>query len=161
MVDVTKRNFFYRKKLQDNSARLPWLKHSHDNFTDLCTRCGQCVDNCETEIIVKGDGGFPQIDFSLGECTFCYRCAKSCPEPLFLTQQQTPWNIKAIINESCLAYKNVECRSCGEQCDTMAIQFELSIGQVAQPSIEIGACNGCGACVSACPTSSISVSNAV
>lgn len=160
MVDLTKRNLFFRSKLQDSAARLPWLKQT-DNFTDLCTRCGQCVDNCETKIIVKGDGGFPQIDFSLGECTFCYRCAKSCPEPLFLSQQQTPWNIKANISESCLAYKNVECRSCGEQCDTMAIQFKLAIGQVAQPSIEIDACNGCGACVSSCPTSSISVSNAV
>ncbi|NVD07931.1 ferredoxin-type protein NapF [Vibrio sp. JPW-9-11-11] len=160
MVDLTKRRWFKANQPQDTFSRLPWLKAAQ-SFTDICTRCGQCADHCDANIIIKGDGGFPQIDFSLGECTFCYQCATACPEPLFIAKEAQPWALKASINESCLAQQNVECRSCGDMCEPMAIQFRLAIGKVAQPHIEIDTCNGCGACVAACPTASISVSDSV
>lgn len=160
MVDLAKRSFFSRNKIDDTAIKLPWLANS-GVFTDLCTRCGKCAENCETNIIVKGDGGFPTVDFSIDECTFCYQCAEACPEPLFLPQSQQPWNAKASISASCLAINNVECRSCGDMCETMAIKFQLQIGKVAQPKIEFDECSGCGACVSVCPTSSINVSNLV
>ncbi|MEZ8101039.1 ferredoxin-type protein NapF [Vibrio bivalvicida] len=160
MVDLAKRRLFSKRLVDDNTIRLPWLVNSAE-FTDLCTRCGKCSEVCETNIIIKGDGGFPQIDFSRGECTFCYQCADVCPEPLFADKQSLPWNAKASINEACLAKQNVECRSCGDMCDTMAIKFRLEIGKVAQPKIELDECTGCGACVAVCPTSSINVSNLV
>nr|WP_216612331.1 ferredoxin-type protein NapF [Vibrio sp. RE86] len=160
VVDLSKRRFFNRRTVDDNTVRLPWLK-PNTQFTDQCTRCGKCSEHCETNIIVTGDGGFPRVDFSLGECTFCYQCAEVCPEPLFEEQQNTPWNAKAVIEEPCLAKQNVECRSCGDMCETMAIQFKLEIGKVAQPKLELDDCTGCGACVAVCPTSAINVSNAV
>jgi len=139
---------------------MPWV-HSETSLTSDCTRCGKCASVCETNIIIKGDGGFPTVDFSRGECTFCYQCAEVCPEPIFLPRSVSPWQAKATINESCLAKKNVECRSCGELCDTVAIQFKLQLNQVAQPVINLDECNGCGACVAVCPTDSIQVSNRV
>ncbi|MFB9214195.1 ferredoxin-type protein NapF [Vibrio sinaloensis] len=160
MVDLSKRSFFSRKQVDETNVRLPWIK-SASEFTELCSRCGKCADNCETNIIIKGDGGFPTVDFSIDECTFCYQCAEICPEPIFLAQSEQPWNAKAAINNQCLAQQNVECRSCGDMCETMAIKFKLEIGKVAQPNIELDECNGCGACVSVCPTSSINVSNLV
>ncbi|MDF2155314.1 ferredoxin-type protein NapF [Vibrio sp. CAU 1672] len=158
MIDLSKRRLFARNTVPDRSARLPWLANRAD-FTDMCTRCGQCIEACETQIITIGDGRFPEIDFSRGECTFCYQCADACPESLFLPKAETPWQAKAVIADSCLAKQNVECRSCGEMCATMAIKFRPEIGTVAQPSITLNECNGCGACVSVCPASSISVSN--
>jgi len=98
---------------------------------------------------------------SRGECTFCYQCAEVCPEPIFLPQSNSPWQIKADIKQNCLAYQNVECRSCGETCDTMAIQFKLQLNKVAQPVINVDDCSGCGACVSVCPTAAIHVSNTI
>lgn len=160
MVDLAKRSFFSRNKIDDTSIRLPWLDKA-TVFTDLCTRCGKCAEKCETSIIVKGDGGFPTVDFSIDECTFCYQCAEVCPESLFVPKSEQPWNAKALINDSCLAFNNVECRSCGDMCETMAIKFKLEIGKVAQPEIELDECSGCGACVAVCPTSSINVSNLV
>ncbi|MEF1311047.1 ferredoxin-type protein NapF [Vibrio mytili] len=157
MVNLSRRRLF-AIKTTNSAVRLPWLVR-HAEFTDACTRCGRCIDACETNIITKSDGGFPAVDFSIDECTFCYQCADSCPEPLFSPKTEVPWQAKAEINETCLAQNNVECRSCGDMCDPMAIQFKLELGKVAQPIINIDECNGCGACVSVCPTSSINVSN--
>ncbi|PQJ70330.1 MULTISPECIES: ferredoxin-type protein NapF [Vibrio] len=158
MVDLSRRRLFARKTQLDNSLRLPWIAKP-TQFTDDCTRCGKCVEACETKIIIKSDGGFPAVNFSIDECTFCYQCANVCPEPLFLAETEQPWQAKASITDSCLAKQNVECRSCGDMCDPMAIRFKLELGKVAQPNLDLDECNGCGACVSVCPTSSINVSN--
>lgn len=160
MVDLNRRRLFSRKSIEDVTTVMPWLKSAH-TFTDECTRCGKCISACETSIIVNGDGGFPTIDFNRGECTFCYQCAESCPEPIFLAQSESPWQLKANINDKCLAQQNVECRSCGETCDTMAIQFRLQLNKVAQPVITSDDCTGCGACVAVCPTAAIQMSNSI
>ena len=78
----------------------------------------------------------------------------------FLNPRKKPWQAKASISDKCLAQQNVECRSCGDMCEPMAIQFQLRAGSVALPKIELDECNGCGACVAVCPTSAILVSNA-
>ena len=59
-----------------NAIRPPWSVNEED-FTDKCTRCGDCILVCETQIIVKGDGGFPEIQFDKGECTFCQKCVNN------------------------------------------------------------------------------------
>ncbi|WP_117234211.1 ferredoxin-type protein NapF [Vibrio maerlii] len=158
MLDVSKRRLFSRKKVDESALRLPWLKGTQE-FIDGCTRCQKCIEACETQIIKNGDGGFPTVDFSKNECTFCYQCAEACPEALFLPQDAAPWSAKANITDACLAKNNVECRSCGDMCDTMAIKFQLRVGSSALPKIELDDCTGCGACVAPCPTNAIQVSN--
>ncbi|EGU37494.1 nitrate reductase [Vibrio sp. N418] len=158
MVDLSRRRFFTRNVVAGTSVRLPWLT-APERFTDLCSQCGECVKACETQIIIKGDGGFPRVDFSIDECTFCYQCAQSCPETLFEPAQSEPWQAVAEISSQCLAKQNIECRACSDICEPMAIRFNYAVGQVAQPSINHEQCSGCGACVAVCPTSSINVSN--
>lgn len=158
MVDLSKRRLFTRKKVDSCQAILPWLVEQ-SSFTDDCTRCGKCIEKCDSNIIIKGDGGFPQVDFSRGECTFCYQCANACPEPLFNAQHESPWNAKATISSRCLASNKIECRSCGDMCESMAIKFRLRSGDVALPKIELEDCSGCGACVAVCPGTAITVSN--
>lgn len=158
MIDVSKRRIFAKRVQPESAVTLPWLAKP-EHFTDGCTRCGQCIPACETKIITKSSGGFPSVDFSIDGCTFCYQCAEACPEPLFLARSKPPWQAKAQIDNACLAKHNIECRSCGESCEPMAIQFKPELGKVAQPNLNLDECNGCGACVSVCPTSSINVSN--
>lgn len=153
-VNLSRRQLFTRRKMTDSPA-LPWVKEAQ--FTDLCTQCGECVKHCPTQIIRASDGGFPRVDFQLGECTFCYQCADVCPEPLFLPKTEPAWQAKAAISASCLATQNVDCRSCGDSCEPFAISFKLAVGKVAQPQIDLSRCTGCGACVSICPTSAISI----
>lgn len=153
-VNLSRRQLFTRRPILDMPA-LPWLKEAL--FTELCTQCGECAKHCPTQIIRRADGGFPRVDFQQGECTFCYRCAEVCPEPLFLAKTEPAWQARAVIDANCLAEKNVDCRSCGDSCEPFAISFKLAVGRVAQPQIDINSCTGCGACVAICPTSAIAI----
>ena len=155
-VNLSRRQLFTRRKVMDRPS-LPWVKEAQ--FTDLCTQCGECIKQCPTKIIHPGDGGFPRVDFQHGECTFCYQCAEACPEPLFLPKTEPAWQARAVIEDSCLATKNIDCRSCGDSCEPFAIRFKLAVGSVAQPQIDMASCTGCGACVSVCPTSAITIKN--
>lgn len=158
MVDLSKRALLRSRTSPSFSHQLPWLTSQQSLHND-CTQCGQCISACETQIIIKGDGGFPTVDFRNGECVFCYRCAMACDEPLFRPQHEAPWENKAKINERCLAKNNIECRSCSDMCEPMAIQFKPELGRVAQPILSLEQCNGCGACVASCPSNAITVSN--
>ena len=139
--------------------RPPWSL-PENAFVECCTRCGDCISDCPQHILDKGRGGFPQVNFSRGECLFCGECVQACaPGALAGWSPQgespAPWSIRARIGERCLAWRGVECRSCADPCDTAAIRFRLVAGGVAQPLLELAACNGCGACYSVCPAQAI------
>ncbi|WP_107850325.1 ferredoxin-type protein NapF [Oceanimonas marisflavi] len=155
MFDPSRRRLLTRHRA-DARPRLPWAVEGNA-FTDACSRCNRCLEACETRIIVRGDGGFPQVDFRHGECTFCYRCAEACPEPLFRDRSEPAWSLTAHIGEGCLAYRNIECRSCGDVCEPQALRFRLQPGGVALPELARDLCSGCGACVSLCPVSAITM----
>jgi len=53
--------------------RPPWALDEYD-FTETCTRCGECIKQCEEQILVEARGKFPVVDFRRGECTFCEVC---------------------------------------------------------------------------------------
>lgn len=161
MIDHSKRGVFRRFSTKKRGSsltqqRLPWVNNEVD-FVSQCTRCEKCITACEEQIIVKGDGGFPIVDFTKGECTFCEACATQCPEHLFDLTTTPAFAHQISINKECLAKQSVECRSCSDMCETQAIRFQLVLGSVAQPQINFDACNGCGGCVAACPTSAISM----
>ncbi|KPU83456.1 ferredoxin [Psychromonas sp. PRT-SC03] len=151
-VNTAKRSLWRPKKKISGEHLLPWLK-SADVFFEKCTQCSDCLSVCPTKIIVKGDGGYPKIDFNLGECEFCAKCADICIQPIFVDKTQPAWSKKAYINETCLATKSIYCRSCSDSCEAQALTFQLGIS--ALPIINNELCNGCGACVSPCPTYAI------
>ena len=113
---------------------------------------------CPTRIVVRGSGGFPQLDFSAGECTLCRACLQACkPGALHEAEAIRPLPWQARIGEACLAERQVECRICGEACPSGAIRFRPRLGGIAQPGLDEAACNGCGACLAPCPTRAISL----
>lgn len=154
-INQGRRNLFSRRK--SNVQRPPWVNPDIE-FTDICTRCDKCIKACETQIIKRGDGGFPEIRFSEAECTFCQQCVTACEEPIFDLQQAAPWQISASIKDNCLTNSGVWCQSCKDACDERAISFVMAVGQVPKPAIDTNACTGCGACVSPCPSDSITIS---
>ena len=157
------RRRLFRGKIQNKQVlRLPWVK-SERVFTEQCTQCQNCIDVCDTKIIVKDEQGFPTIDFSLGECTFCQKCIQSCEQPLFVEQinEKQPWPAILDINDKCLAKNNVYCQSCRDECEPNAIKFSYLVNGetsvIPQPSINLDDCTQCGACISTCPQTAIKI----
>jgi ferredoxin-type protein NapF len=159
MSETTNRRSFLRGKFAARQAPLrpPWALAEHD-FLSLCTRCGECTRSCPTKIISERDAGYPVIDFSAGECTFCAGCVTACTTgALQKSVEQPPWTARAQIGDSCLARQRVECRVCGELCAAGAIRFPPVVGGSAIPQLDLPHCTGCGACVAPCPARAITV----
>jgi len=137
--------------------RPPWSV-AEDIFTDVCTRCGECLAACPEKILIRGDGGFPGVDFQRGECTFCRACVDACPEPAFLdTAEHAPWQQTATISQDCLCQRGVVCQNCRDACPESAIRFPPRLGGPALPVLDGDRCTGCGACVAICPSQVISI----
>lgn len=145
--------------------RPPWSA-PEATFVDACNRCGECIKRCPEGVLVVGEGGFPRIDFSRGECTFCGDCVKACETGALSARreadpEQAPWDLRAVIEPgTCIAFRGVVCRACGENCETEAIRFRLAVGGFALPELDMEACNGCGACVRPCPVQAVKVTRA-
>lgn len=144
---------FDRRALLRGGRRegLPFPPWALAEFTRRCTRCDACVAACEERILVRGDGGFPRVDFQRGECTFCGACAAACEVGAFSATDRSPWSLRVTLAGDCLAEQGISCRSCEDVCGPRALRFRLQRGGRADLEIDIDRCNGCGACISACP----------
>lgn len=159
MTDPGSRRNFLRGRFSSQPAALrpPWAL-AEDAFVSACTRCGDCATSCPTGIIVGRRGDFPVIDFGLGECTFCGDCTQRCTAEALLRSEATPpWSIRACIGDSCIARHGVECRVCGERCDSGAIRFRPRAGGFPLPELEDSRCTGCGSCLAPCPAQAIRI----
>lgn len=156
-------------------VRPPWsLPEAH--FIEQCQRCDDCIAACPEKIIIHGDGGYPEVNFRLGACTFCAKCAESCDAGAFhyfdaedsaagnddkphdiCARPANAWNLKVSIRSNCLSLNAIVCRACGDHCEEQAIQFQLKPGGVSEPLISQDDCTGCGACLFVCPVDSVSI----
>lgn len=151
IMDVSRRRFLGARAPGPAPFRPPWSV-AEAAFLDRCTRCDDCVKACPTGLLQRGEGGYPEADFSAAACTFCGDCAKACASgAIGRDTTQLPWSFGVVIGEGCLAAQNVECRICGEACDVGAIRFRPRIGGVPLPDVDLAACTGCGACIAPCP----------
>ncbi|WP_265434141.1 ferredoxin-type protein NapF [Aeromonas salmonicida] len=156
-VNLSRRGLFRgRLTSSEPQVQLPWSVAWPDFVAD-CTRCGDCLTACPEQILIKGDGGFPAVDFLRGECTFCGDCVTACKAPVFRSMTEAPWQYIAHIEANCLASAQVFCQRCQDSCEIRAIRFSPMLGRVPTPSIDTASCTGCGACVMDCPVGSIRV----
>ena len=137
-------------------VRPPW---ANPRFHADCTRCDACLPACPEQILVRGDGGFPEVDFRRGECTFCGDCVTACA-PLALQRPDAstrPWRHVALVGPACLEAHGVHCRACADPCPEAAVRFRPAARSHTLPEIDQTACTGCGACVAPCPVAAISI----
>ena len=136
--------------------RPPWAV-AEQSFVQTCDHCGKCVDACPQRVLVYGRGDYPEIDFSKGGCTFCGECSLACEPGGLHPPDSHPWNLRAFIANTCLANRGTECNECRQSCPAEAINFRPQVGNESVPILEEMLCDGCGACVSACPALAINV----
>jgi ferredoxin-type protein NapF len=156
-MDASRRGFL-RGKRRAAPLRPPWVLADDTRFTQACTRCGECVRVCPQQVLLAGDGGYPEIRFDARGCTLCGDCVRVCrPAALLRVDGEAPWTLTATITHACLARRQVECRICGDACDARAIGFRPRIGGVALPQVDGDRCTGCGACVAPCPVGAVAM----
>ncbi|MCT4701431.1 ferredoxin-type protein NapF [Enterobacteriaceae bacterium H20N1] len=160
MAELSRRGLLTGSWRSNAAAFRPPWSGDEQHFLIECIRCDACVPVCETRILRRGRGGYPEIDFSKGECTFCYACADACPQPLFHQRETSPWEYTLFVNDSCLAFSGVECRSCQDFCEMQAINFHPSAQGVSLPRLNRAACNACGGCIAGCPVSALTMRHA-
>lgn len=162
MVDASRR-FFLRgqpAQAQRQPPRPPWALSPDAAFTSACTRCGDCLRVCPSQVLRSGDGGFPEIDFQHAGCSLCGDCRQACGSGALsrgagAAADAFAWRVQA--GEACLTRHGVECRLCGDACDTRALRFVPAPGGIAQLQLRTGDCTGCGECLPRCPVRALSL----
>lgn len=168
-TDLKRRAFLRGRspRIEPDTIRPPWALGA-SLFTEKCTRCDECIKACPEKIIGRGDGGYPEINFKKGECTFCAKCFDACEMGAFISlpvgkegassiQSAKPWRLEVNITSKCLSLNAVVCRTCGDNCDEQAINFKLQLGGISEPQVELDDCTGCGACVPVCPVNAVQI----
>lgn len=156
---MSRRSFLSgRAAMPPAQPRPPWALEARQ-FIERCTRCDACLSHCPTRLLIRGDGGYPTLDFTAGHCSFCGECVRQCaPHALVRTAPEAPaWTLRARIAPHCLPERGVECRVCGESCPTGAIRFRPRAGGPARPGLDPARCTGCGACLAPCPVRAIDI----
>lgn len=159
----------FRPQVGSNVIHPPWAMQA-SKFVEICKRCDKCIERCPQEILIRGDGGFPEVDFKRGQCTFCLECVDACqtkaydyfktlPPHDICVEPKPPWDLTVTVKNNCLSINAIVCRTCGENCDEHAIQFRSQPSGASTPQIDGDKCTGCGQCVYVCPENAISISN--
>ncbi len=131
-------------------------------FIDKCTGCGDCVGSCPKNILVRGRGGCPQVDFAKGGCDFCGRCADICKTGAFMATREAnkAWPVRAVVGAGCLEHRGISCRACEAWCEERAIRFRPALHGRTDILLDSEICTGCGACVARCPQDAIQIARA-
>ena len=157
-MNLQRRALFRPLKAAENMLRPPWSGDA-DTFSERCSRCNACIDRCEEKILIFGDGGFPEINFERGECTFCGACEQACDSNVISRQQSDNFdNYQPRISQDCLNSRGIVCQLCRDSCEAEAILVSYS-STPQLPQINLADCSRCGACVAACPERAIQVVN--
>ena len=125
-------------------------------FSELCTRCGLCVQHCEGKVLTLSP--LPRLDFSAGMCEFnCTRCGDVCPTgalPRMPLATKKRWRIglATFYPAICVAVQDgTDCGACAEHCPTGAVRMVPDAKGHRVPKLTSDLCIGCGNCEHPCP----------
>lgn len=105
-IDASRRGILTgRWRKASNGIRPPW-SGDESHFLTHCTRCDACINACENNILQRGAGGYPSVNFKNNECSFCYAWRAGLPRiAIFSAPHQVAWDLQFTIGDACLAYQ--------------------------------------------------------
>lgn len=148
---------------------------AEDDLMALCSRCGQCLKVCPTNVLqpsvfqAGAEGLFtPRMDYQSGQCEWsCNECGKVCPtgaiRPLTLAAKRKTVIGRAYIDENrCIPWADgLTCLVCQELCPVAPKAIEIDEAEITTPQGEKATlgrprvvaerCIGCGVCEHVCP----------
>ncbi|MBI5300818.1 MAG: 4Fe-4S dicluster domain-containing protein [Chloroflexi bacterium] len=145
--------FILNTQTASADVRPPGALAPYELFRAACVRCGKCVSACPHQSIRQNSERLPYIDGITGWCVFCMDCGVACPTgALHPVDPHTSKLGTAVIDRNrCLPWTLSECHQCYDKC--VGLQQAIKLDSQKRPSVDAARCNGCGACVTACPQS--------
>ena len=134
---------------RQRNARLirPPGGRAEDELLALCSRCGQCLKVCPTNVLQPAvseaglEGVFtPQMDYRVGPCEWsCNECGKVCPtgaiQPLLLEAKRRTVIGRAFIDRNrCIPWADYKtCLVCQELCPVPDKAIIINTAEVVAP----------------------------
>lgn len=134
--------------------RPPWAV-SAEQFQRNCTRCDACISVCPENMLIKGENGYPETDFDLGQCSFCQKCVTHCHHGALSLQNNHPWDFQLSISACCLNLTGSNCLDCADQCHANAISIKPQASKQILANINLEACYSCAECTTDCPVGAL------
>jgi len=159
MSATGRREFFLSLLAPLHAKKQPLIRppyaHNPSLFEKHCPTCdAPCADVCPEGIITINKTQGAHLNFSFNGCHFCPLCAEACPNDVLRPSENATIGARFLIDiQSCLGWNQTMCYACKDSCVHDAIEF---FG-LFRPEIIPDLCVGCGACLSKCPTQSISI----
>lgn len=146
-----------------------------DELLALCSRCGQCMKVCPTNVLQPAvtsagvEGYFtPRMDFRTGSCEWsCNECGKVCPTGA-IGALPLPVKRKTVIGRAyidrnrCIPWADGRtCLVCQELCPVPSKAITITPAEITtptgarttigRPEVVAEKCIGCGVCENVCP----------
>lgn len=89
-IDASRRGILTgRWRKASNGIRPPW-SGDESHFLTHCTRCDVCINACENNILQRGAGGYPSVNFKITSAASVTPARRLAPNRYFLRATPGP-----------------------------------------------------------------------